>query len=175
MLSLAASALYAIVIAASLVAAFAARARRQRSWHLAAWLGLAVLFAALVLLRVFTVEEFLRGELRAFLVEQEMVNQRRSVQGLFVAAVLLFAAAAAFLGARRAASRLRGRRDRAVGAALAAGVFLTLLVGLRVISLHATDRLLFGPLKLNWIGDLGATFAALAAAVFYTLIVTRRP
>jgi hypothetical protein len=49
------------------------------------------------------------------------------------------------------------------------------LVILRVISLHMIDRLLFGPLKLNWIGDIGASLVVLGAAIYYMKLVRERP
>ncbi len=48
------------------------------------------------------------------------------------------------------------------------------LMMLRIISLHMIDRLLFGPLKLNWVFDIGSTLAVLAAALYYIAIVSGR-
>jgi hypothetical protein len=39
---------------------------------------------------------------------------------------------------------------------------------LRVISLHAIDALLYGPIKLNWVIDLGTSLIVLSAAAYYT-------
>lgn len=174
MLSLAASALYVLVIAANLLAASTARGRGQRAWHLAAWLGLAAFFAGLVVMRLFALEELARGELRALLAAREMLEERRSIQGVLVAAVLLGVAGASFFAMMRAARVVRGRRNWAVIAGLAAGGFLAVLACLRTISLHALDKLLFGPLKLNWVGDVGASLVALAAALFYTALIRKR-
>ena len=38
---------------------------------------------------------------------------------------------------------------------------------LRTISFSALDKLLYGPFKLNWVGDIGAALLVLGAAVFY--------
>jgi hypothetical protein len=175
MLSLGASALYLLVIGASLLAALTARAWSQREWHVAAWLGLAMFFAALVAVRLLTIEELLRGELRAFLMARGMLEERRSIQGTIVAVVLLGVAAAGFIGLYRAAGVVRGQRNWAVVAGLAAGGVLAMLVCLRIVSLHALDKLLFGPLKLNWAGDVGSSLAVLGAALFYVWLVRKRP
>lgn len=48
------------------------------------------------------------------------------------------------------------------------------LILLRTISFSAFDRLLYGPLKLNWVGDIGAASLVLGAALFY-IRVARDP
>ncbi len=40
-------------------------------------------------------------------------------------------------------------------------------ISIRTVSFHALDRLLDGPLKLNWVGDIGATLTVIGAAVIY--------
>jgi hypothetical protein len=45
------------------------------------------------------------------------------------------------------------------------------LIILRLISLHALDQLLFGSLKLNWVGDLGAAAAVFGSALYYILLL----
>lgn len=175
MLSLAASALYFVVIAACVSAAFVAASKRQRHWHLAVWVTLAGLFALLVMLRVFTIEELVRTSLRDWIRMQGLWVDRRSFQGIIIAIVLLLFPAAGLFGFYRLARRVRGRRNMAVLAAIAAGCMMILLLVLRLTSLHAMDRLLFGPLKLNWVGDIGASLAVILAAIFYAIIVSRPP
>jgi len=68
---------------------------------------------------------------------------------------------------------LRGRRNVARLAAVLAACAMLFLMALRAISLHPIDALLYGPLKLNWIVDLGASFLVLGSAIHYTRIVRR--
>jgi hypothetical protein len=50
---------------------------------------------------------------------------------------------------------------------------MVLVMGLRVISYSPLDRLLYGPLKLNWVGDIGAAAVVLGAAGYYLHAVLR--
>lgn len=59
----------------------------------------------------------------------------------------------------------------AVGCA-AGMVFLLLL---RILSLHSVDDVLYGPLKLNWVGDVGMSLAVLGCAIRYAKIVSTAP
>ena len=43
------------------------------------------------------------------------------------------------------------------------GLSLVFLLLLRIVSLHSVDLLLYGPLKLNWVIDLGACAIVLAS------------
>ena len=62
----------------------------------------------------------------------------------------------------------------AVAAAAAGCGIMLAVIAMRVISLHAMDFLLYGPPKLNWIGDLGASCMVMAAAVYYILLLRGR-
>jgi len=73
-------------------------------------------------------------------------------------------------------SRLLGLGRRNIAVALvwgACGVMIA-TIAMRTISLHALDRLLNGPLKLNWVGDMGSSLVVLAAAIFYIGVVSGR-
>ena len=88
------------------------------------------------------------------------------------------ALAASFLiglyAAYTVAQRIHGRRNIAVGVAATASGVMMVTIAMRIISLHAMDRLLYGPLKLNWIGDVGSSFFVIAAAIYYVMLVTGR-
>jgi hypothetical protein len=174
MLSLAAAVLYGGVAAACLLAWSQARGSHQQAWHAAIWLGAAVLFAMLIASRVFNVEELARLELREALRMRGEFGQRRDTQGWIVAAVLTLVAAAGLYAAYTITSRISGRRNIAVAvAATSCGVMLA-VIAMRMVSLHALDALLFGPLKLNWVGDIGASCATLGAAIYYSLLLRGR-
>lgn len=52
---------------------------------------------------------------------------------------------------------------------------MMMLLGLRIVSLHQIDQLLYGPKKLNWLVDIGASLLAMGAAVVYIRVVIGRP
>ncbi|MEP3421313.1 MAG: hypothetical protein ABJN35_06240 [Erythrobacter sp.] len=174
MLSILAAAFYCVVVAACLVAAFTTKAQRQQPWHGKVWIAIAVLFAALVASRLLNVEEILRADLRAWLRDEGMLDGRRVWQGWLIAGAIFMFAAGGLFAAYRTFGGFKGRRNIAVAlAGGAAGVMISIIV-MRTISLHAMDRLLYGALKLNWVGDLGSSAAILAAAAYYVWLV-RQP
>ena len=173
--SLAATALYAGVALAAMAACGTAATSAQPNWNRNAWLALSVLFFVLILLRGLGIEEWLRDAIRETMRGDGSYSERRTVQGLIASGALVVAAALAFWWLRRATRSLRGRRNLATVAGLAAGGAMVFLVLLRMISLHMIDRALYGPLKLNWIGDIGSSLIVLGAAIFYVRLVRERP
>lgn len=173
-LSLAAACLYALAALACLIAYARSIKRKLPLWHARSWLSLAILFALLIVLRVAMIEDYLRLGARALLREQGVYGLRREWQTLVVITFLLTAATIAVWLARRALNGSNRRPDIAVKLANAAGLGMVGLLALRLISLHMIDKVLNGPLKLNWIGDVGMSFAVLAAAAYYAWQVTSR-
>jgi len=168
-LSLSAAALYAGVVIVCLLAMAAARPGAAPRWNRFAWAALAFLFAVLVLLRVFGIEEGARDVLREAMRAGGRYEDRREIQN--IAAAIAFGGVAIAVTAlayrHRRAMWLRGRRNRAVSIALLASAALLFLMVLRLISFHAIDALLYGPIKLNWFVDIGASLTVAAAAVYY--------
>lgn len=173
-LSVAATGLYALVVLACIAASATAMRRHQQKWHRNAWACLAILFVALIFLRGWGIEEWLRGIIRETLRSDGAYAERRSYQSLIVAAVLAIIAGLGSWWSFRISKGLRGRRNYAVVAALGSGGAMIFLIALRMISLHAIDRFLYGPLKLNWVGDIGASVVILGAALYYVKIVRAR-
>ncbi len=171
-LSLIAAGLYALVVLSCLTAAGTAGAKRQQSVHWQSWTALAVLFAMLAILRVVSFEELLRDELRQFLLATGSYEERRGIQGPIVLAIVVLAGSAGFFWIYRRFRAARGRRNVTVILAQAAGLAMVGLVALRTVSFSALDSLLFGPLKLNWIGDIGASVLVAGCAVYYVSIVS---
>lgn len=166
-----AAALYALVVLACLWAAATARAKQQPAAHLRSWVVLALFFAVLIYLRVNNLEEVWRDELRESLRQTDEYGDRRGIQvpltvGIIVATAL-GALAWTYFQVRVAGSR---RSQTLIAAQLAAGA-MVILIGLRMVSFHALDQLLYGPLKLNWIIDLGVAAAVIASAVYYNRLV----
>jgi hypothetical protein len=173
LLSLAASALYAFVFLGCTGAAIAASRSRQAPGHRWTWLLLAVLFAGFAVLRIFEVEDLVRDAVRQSLRDDGDYSARRSVQGPIAAGMLMLVGVGAMAALYRWGRALHGRRNRARIFASLAALAMLLLIALRMISLHAVDALLYGPVKLNWLVDLGASLVVLGSAMSYAWIVRR--
>lgn len=174
MLSLVAAGFYVIVVSAVAVALLTARKQRQQAWHSRVWMFVALVFLALAASRVFSLEDLLRAELRDWLRAEGAIAGRRVWQGYLIAGAIAATSAGGLFACYWASRRIRGRRNLAVLVALGSTGAMLMLVAMRLISLHALDQLLFGPFKLNWIGDIGLSLAVLAASVFYVRIL-RQP
>lgn len=165
-LSLAAAALYALVAG---ICAFAAlHSARAPAWHRAVWLGLVALFVLLIVTRLLSLEDLLRAEFRDALKGADAYASRRTLQAGLTLVLIVAILATAIAVMRRVKGQLRSKRARAVILAALAGAGMVGLVMLRLISHHATDALLYGPLKLNWIGDIGLAAIVLLSAGAYT-------
>jgi hypothetical protein len=174
-LSLIASSIYGLVLLSCIVAAVTAKDLRQPPSHMRTWLILAAFFLALAILRVLAVEEWLRDSLRAWLRESGSYRDRRSFQAPLAAALVCILAAAGGWYLYRLMRGLRGRRNVIQAICLMAVLAMLFLISLRLISFHAIDVLLYGPLKLNWVVDLGASLVVLGGAIQYVRVVRGRP
>ncbi|WP_285713705.1 hypothetical protein [Erythrobacter oryzae] len=172
--SVSAAGLYGLVMLACVLATTTAARYRQLPHHARTWAMLAAMFLLLACNRFTGFEEFVRSLLREELRVFGTYEDRRSVQGpLAVAVIVLFSAAVGWSLYFRWRTA-RGQRDRAVLVALGAAVVMLALVVMRIVSLHQMDTLLYGPLKLNWIADLGSSVAVLGAALKYVRLVRLR-
>ena len=171
LLSLLAAGLYALVALSCGAAALQAGRARAPVWHLRGWATLAFFFIVLLVMRVTVFEEFVRDSMRAVLRGTQAYDTRRDWQVMVVAAFGVVAAGVSGWLAYRAAQGSLRRPDLAVKLALGAGVAMCGLVALRLVSFHWIDRALNGPLKLNWLGDIGASLAVLAAALVYVRLL----
>ncbi|WP_143736923.1 hypothetical protein [Erythrobacter tepidarius] len=135
---------------------------------------LALFFAVLIALRLLNVEDSLRNALRAALRAEDSYQERREIQGPIIATIVLLAGAGTLALHYRTMRYVRGRRNVARMAALWGAMAMLCLIGLRIISLHSVDALLYGAAKLNWIIDIGASLTVLGAAIYYTWLVRRQ-
>lgn len=174
-LSLAAAGVYGFVMLACIVAGIAASRGRQMRRHVRAWLLIALLFAVFMALRLTAAEEMLRETVRASLRASGEYGERRNIQALIVSAMIAAAGIGMLGWIYKATRNLQGRRNLARLAANLAAVAMIFLLALRIASLHLIDTLLYGPLKLNWVIDIGSSMVVMAAAVYYTRLVRARP
>lgn len=166
-LSLAAAGVYVAVMAGCLWAARASGASRNRASDVYSWLFLGAFFGLLAVTRVIGFEDLVREELRTVLFTQEAYEQRREIQRPLAAGAVLIFAPLTFWWVYRTARTVRSRSAIALSLAYLGAIGMTALLVLRIVSLHDVDRLLYGPLKLNWIGDVGFAVTVFAAAVYY--------
>lgn len=174
-LSLIAASFYLVVLAGCMAAYIAARRFSQPSSHWRTWALVAIGFLVLALLRLVGFEDAAREALRHLLALEGSYDNRRSFQRPVAAGILAVASAMVALGLMRQWQLARGRRNVAVVIALAGLTVMVAMLGLRLVSLHQIDMLLYGPLKLNWVMDLGASVTVLGAAVMYVRYVSQRP
>ena len=174
-LSLFGSVVYLFVLLACSGAAVTAARYRQPPSHARTWLIFTVFFAILAASRLLSAEELLRDYLRDALRASGSYRERREFQAMVAAAILVMVASFAGILLYRWARRLRGRRNVMLLVSSVAVLALLCLIALRLISLHMVDAMLFGPLKLNWVIDLGASFVVLLAAGNYVRLVRARP
>lgn len=176
MMSLAGAGVYLAVLAACLVAAGSARYFGQQPWHWRNWVLIAIVFAALAFVRVMALEDVIRDGLRDYFRSEAAYSNRRDFQRPLAAALVgasLFFACVWFF---RVSRSVRGRRNIAVLVASASAAGLVCLLGIRLISLHHLDAILYsGPVRLNWLLDIGASVTVAGAAAFYMRTVARNP
>jgi hypothetical protein len=170
-LSWIAAAGYAMVVFACLWAAMTARAKRQPPAQLYSWVLLAVLFAMLIYLRVNNLEEFWRDQLRDWVRSRGAYGERRGFQVLLTVGIIGVATLAAFVWTAAQVRVAGSRRSLSLLAAQVGAGVMMILIALRMVSFHALDGLLYGPLKLNWVGDIGAAALVLAGALYYVRLV----
>jgi hypothetical protein len=172
-LSLAAAMIYLLVTVASLIAFQTAISREQVTFHVVFWASIGTFFLVLSVARILGVEEQARDFLRDWISASGLRENRRFFQGLAVSLTIPIFVLMGLYARFHLARLLHSRRNVAVATAcLGCGIML-LLILLRLISLHALDRLLFGAPKLNWIFDVGAALLVAAAALYYVGRVRR--
>lgn len=151
-----------------------ARGMGQQPWHLRSWLFLFAFLVILIVMRSVGVEEFLRDQWRSAFVSAGRYDNRGEWQRILVAVLFVIATAVGSWLFYRTARTIRGRRNIAVMAALFCALAIVVLIAVRMVSLHAVDALLYGPLKLNWFADIGLSGSIAVAAIYYIAIVKYR-
>ena len=168
MLSLTAAGMYLGVGAACLYAATFTGGEGPSRPARAIWLAIGGLFVILAASRIFSAEDRVRDLMRAWLNAGVGYQARRTIQGPIAAAVLAasgVAGIALLLGFRWV--RAGARAERALIWATRASAAMMVLVALRLISFHPVDAILYQPLRLNWVFDIGLTAVVGIAALTY--------
>lgn len=169
-----AACLYLAVAGVCLLAIVRAMSARQSRWHRLGWFALCALFIVLAGMRVLAIEHWLQDEMRALLRSEGAYQDRRRLQAPVFVTLTIGTAAIAGFWFYRVTNFVSGRRNLATVIAIAAGCLQIFLVLLRIVSLHSVDLWLYGPLKLNWFIDLGASVVVLCCALYYRRIVAAR-
>lgn len=157
---------YAITAALCLAAVRAVRVHSRAERHFANWLVIALFFFVLMILRGFMVEDWTEQTLRRALKAGQLYQERRELQAALAAGLATLSVLAAGFAGYRAIKRVENRCDIVVLIANAASLAMLALLGLRLLSYHTIDALLYGT-RLNWIIDIGATISVAVSALLY--------
>ena len=163
-------AIAAYAVTAGLCALAARRAGRiaAGSRDAAIWQGCVAAFAALVVVRFFGLEELVRSSLRSVLRSSGDYAGRWEVQAPLASAIVILGGALVFATFRLWPGPRQHPFYLATRMALIAALWFLPLLGLRLVSFHATDWLLYyGPVRLNWVIDGGLTAIVAACAAYY--------
>jgi hypothetical protein len=135
----------------------------DRRW----WLLIALAFAGYAVFGLSGAEYKLQAAMRGALMQDGDYSWRRDLQiPITIAAILLIAGAGAVV-IWRLQHVPRQYRYAPHGIAALAVMALSGVTILRLISLHAIDKLLFGPLKINWVIEFGAACLAITVALHH--------
>ncbi len=167
---------YGLAAIVSLLAARTAHASGRGRGDMAVWLGGAALLSLLIVVRLADGEDIARGMLRGFAALEGFYNMRMAGQ---IAALIVLGGLLA-LGWRKFQADLVVKRGsisaKFIRAAILAMFGFVLLYGLRVISLHAVDSVLYaGPLRLNWLLEAGLVILLSGAAGLYLRHCRKHP
>lgn len=166
-LSLAAVGVYVVVAAGAAAAAVRAGSSRQAGWRPWVWAAVAIMFVGFAVIRAFGLEDAVQADLRSQLLLENRYDARRQIQGPLFAVIFIFSSAIAAGLFYYLVRGKPGRRDTLTLLAAGCTCGMIVLSALRTVSLHSVDALLYGPLKINWIADVGLSVAVLALAARY--------
>lgn len=170
-LSLLGAGLYVVVALACAMAAIATRGAGEARSSPRGWLVIGVFFVLFALMRLLQTEDILRDLLRGLLEWSDAREGRRALQLPLSLLALAIAGVPAVWLMRRIKAAGVWSRGSALDWARLATLCMVALIGLRLISLHWVDAVLFspaiGPLRINWMLDIGLSVAVLLAALAY--------
>lgn len=164
---------YAITAALAIGAARSAKMQGRGAKHFTNWLIIAVFFLCLMAMRGLAIEDWTEDSLRRALKTGQIYQDRREMQAALAAGLASVSLIAAAFAARAAIRKIEDRGDMILLVANAASLAMAALVGLRLLSYHTIDALLYG-LRLNWVIDIGSTVAVAVCALLYLRFARRK-
>lgn len=129
------------------------------------WIAGGVFFAVLALVRGSGLENALAEALRLRLYQDGVYESRRDFQRPLAAGAVVVISAAFYLFYLKRPRPRAGVRGWARYWAMIGMTVMLGVIALRLISFHDLDRLLYGPVRMNWVLDIGSTVLVAWAAV----------
>ncbi|MGQ7829919.1 hypothetical protein [Altererythrobacter sp. Z27] len=170
-LSLLGAGLYVLVALACIMTALAARGAGEARSGPRGWLVIGACFLLFALMRFLQTEDILGDLLRGLFERFDAREDRQTFQWPLSLLALAIVAVSAVRFTRRIRAAGIWSRSATVDWARMATLCMVALIGLRLISLHRVDAILFspaiGPLRINWMLDIGFSATVLIAALAY--------
>ncbi|WP_340588358.1 hypothetical protein [Erythrobacter alti] len=171
-------AVYLAVMLVCIVAALLAHRDGAPHRHILSWALIGSCFVILMANRIGNIEHQLRETLRAALRDNSHLsyNDRWDLQAPLFVLVVVIALLLVYFAWRSWSRTRNSKRIRYLLAAQIAILAFLPLLALRLISLHATDELLYsGPIRLNWILDGLLTGIVGLSALLYIRRLRQKP
>lgn len=129
------------------------------------WMVAGAFFFVLAVLRASGIEYAITDALREHLYREGAYESRREFQRPLAAGAFVLICAALYLFYLKRPAPKAGVRDWSKFWAMIAITVMAGVILMRLISFHELDRLLYGPVRMNWVLDIGSTLVVAASAV----------
>jgi len=170
-LSLVACLIYVAVAGTCSLAAIASQTSTSRRF----WVMGAVFFLALATLRFTGIEAYVTNGLRGWLYEAGTYQDRRDIQRPLAAGAVVALSGALFFFYWKRPKPRAGPREWSKFWGMLGIVAMGGVIAMRLISFHELDRLLYGPIKMNWILDIGSSALVMWAALRFRKLADGGP
>lgn len=135
---------------------FAANSSRSTQSH-KIWWFCAAFFLVLAAVRAMGAESIMTENMRHWFHDQGVYGARRDLQRPISAGLVVVLSAVFALFWLKCPSMQSSTRQWAKFWGFVGLVTMTGVIAMRLISFHELDRLLYGPIKLNWLLDIGSS------------------
>lgn len=154
-----------VVYVAVAIAAAAAFRVAERPNDRLRWGAIAILFICVAIWRGSGLELYLTSEMRRTLLQDGLYEKRRDLQRPLAAlAVVVISSILYLFYLKRPLGKGRPRDWSRFWAMVGVTVMMG-VIAMRLISFHELDRFLYGPIRGNWILDLGSSLLVAFAAL----------
>lgn len=160
-LGLTACVVYLFVSAACALAARHSRTSQSRFF----WIFVAIFFSALAVVRGTGIEAYVTDGLRHWLYAEGAYEDRRDIQRPLAAGAVVGISGILFLLYLKRPSPRAGLREWSKFWGVVGTIMMCGVIAMRLISFHDLDRLLYGPVRMNWILDIGSSAIVTWAAL----------